>query len=173
MGLCKWLFVSPRKARTLLVFGMGKNKKMKDTPSERKTPRSTQLPENIRMKWKIDYVEDQVIIKAKTSGLMSFDDNKKLCEEMLAEGRRRGVKTFLADQRETSFGLSVMEIDDLPEMFRNIGFDIKDKIALVINSDSSSKPLYTFLQNVFTLSSLKVYVFTDSLEAIEWLRRKN
>jgi hypothetical protein len=135
-------------------------------------PHVTQMPEHIRMKWKIDYVEDQGIIEAKTSGLMSRDDKKKLCEEMLAAGRQKNINAFLIDQKETSFGLSVLEIDRLPEMFRSIGFDIRDKIAVLVNSESSNKPLFNFLQNVFTLGSLQLCVFTDSQEATAWLRKR-
>jgi hypothetical protein len=164
--------VSPRKEQVLLFIGMWKNKKMKITPSKEETPHADQLPEHRRMKWKIDYVEDQGIIKAKTSGLMSADDKKKLCEEMLAAGRQKNVNAFLIDQKETSFGLSVLEIDRLPEMFRSIGFDIKDKIAVMVNSESSNKPLFNFLQNVFALSSLRLCVFTDSQEAIAWLKKR-
>jgi hypothetical protein len=145
---------------------------MKTTSSEAKTCPNTQLPERIRMKWEIGYVEDQGIIKAKTSGLMSWNDKKKLSEEMLAAGRTKNVNAFLVDQKETSFGLSVLEIDRLPEMFRNIGFDIKDKIAILINSDLSNKPLFKFLQDVFSLSSLSVRVFTDTDEATAWLKKK-
>jgi len=151
----------------------GENKKMMNTPSGAKTPYNTQLSENIRMKWKIDYVEDQAIIRVKTSGLMSWDDKKKLCEEMLAAGRKKNTIAFLVDQQETSFGLSVLEIDRLPEMFRNIGFSIKDKVAILINSDSSNRPLFSFLQDVFTLSSLRVCVFTNSQEATAWLKAKS
>jgi hypothetical protein len=146
---------------------------MKDAPSQAKTHCSTRLSEHIRMKWTIDYVEGQGIIKARTSGLMSWDDKKKLCEEMLAAGRKKNVSAFLVDQKETSFGLSVLEIDRLPDMFRNIGFDFKDRMAILINSDSSNSALFSFLQDVFTLSSLRVQIFTDQGEATAWLKRQN
>ena len=94
-------------------------------------------------------------------------------EELLAAGRQKNVNAFFVDKKETSFGLSVLEIDRLPELFRNIGFDIKDKVAILINSDASSKPLFDFLQNVFTLSSLRVCVYTNAEEAIAWIKKKS
>jgi hypothetical protein len=145
---------------------------MKNTLIEHKTPRGPQLLEKVRMKWIIDFVEDQGIIRVKTSGLMSFDDKKKLFEEMFTAGRSRKINAFFIDQKETCFGLSVLEIDRLPELFRNIGFEVKDKVAILTNSDSSTKPLFAFLQDIFALRSLRVCVFTDSQEAIAWLRRK-
>jgi hypothetical protein len=145
---------------------------MKTAPSEAKKHGTAPLPEHIRMKWEISCVEDEGIIKAKTSGLMSRDDNKKLVEEMLAAGRKKNISAFLVDQKETSFGLSVMEIDRLPDLFRELGFEIKDKMAILINPDSSNKALFDFLQNVFTLSSLRVQVFADPNEAAAWLKKK-
>ena len=146
---------------------------MTATPSRTKTPYNTQLSEHIRMKWKIDCVEDQKIIMAKTSGLMSWSDKKKLCEEMLAVGREKNIRAFMVDHKSTSLGLSVLEIDRLPEMFRSIGFDVTDKMAILINLDSSNSALFSFLQDVFTLSSLRVQVFTDIEEATAWLKAKS
>jgi hypothetical protein len=146
---------------------------MTATPSRTKTPYNTQLSEHIRMKWKIECFEDQKIIMAKTSGLMSWSDKKKLCEEMLAVGREKNIRAFVVDHKSTSLGLSVLEIDRLPEMFRSIGFDIKDKMAILINLDSSNSALFSFLQDVFTLSSLRVQVFTDIEEATAWLKAKS
>jgi hypothetical protein len=167
---CSVLAEEKRK-NVLLV--RGKNKKMKVTPSKAKLRYSTQLSEDIRVRWKTDCDEEQGIVKVKISGLMSWDDKKKLCEEMLAAGRKKNISTFLVDQKETSFGLSVLEIDRLPEMFRNMGFEIKDRVAILINSDSSNNALFSFLQNVFTLSALRVQIFTDQGEATAWLKRQN
>jgi hypothetical protein len=145
---------------------------METAPPGAKIRGMAPLPEHIRIKWEICCVEDNGIIKAKTSGLMSLDDKKKLIEEMLAAGRKKNISAFLVDQKETSFGLSVMEIDRLPDLFRKIGFELSDKMAIVINLDSSNKALFSFLQNVFTLSSLQVSVFTDSEAAAAWLKKK-
>jgi hypothetical protein len=146
---------------------------MSATPLKVKTLSGTQMPEHIRMKWKIECAEDHKIIMAKTSGLMSWDDKKKLCEEMLAAGRKKNIRLFLVDHKETSLGLSVLEIDSLPDMFRKTGFDIKDRVAILINSNSSNNALFNFLQDVFTLSELQVQIFTDIEDATDWLKKKS
>ncbi len=146
---------------------------MTATPLKVKTSSSTQMPEHIRMKWKIEFAEDKKIIMAKTSGLMGWDDKKRLCEELIAAGRRKNIKSFLVDQKDTSFGLSVLEIDSLPDMFRKTGFDMKDRVAILINSDSSNNALFSFLQDVFTLSELQVQIFTDVEESLVWLKAKS
>ena len=124
-----------------------------------------------RMKWEIDYIEDNGIVKAKTSGQIGWNDKIKLGEEMLAAGRRKNVNAFLVDQKEAAFGLSVLEVDRLPEKFRNIGFSDTDKIAILVNPESANSNLFTFLQNVFTINSLQIQIFTDPDDATAWLKK--
>jgi hypothetical protein len=125
------------------------------------------------MKWEIDYIEDHGIVKVKTSGRIGWDDKIKFSEEMLAAGRSKNVNAFLVDQQETAFGLSVLEVDRLPDIFRNIGFSVKDKMAILVNPESPNRNLFTFLQNVFTINSLQIRVFTDPDEATAWLKKKS
>jgi hypothetical protein len=124
------------------------------------------------MKWKIDYIEDHGIVKVKTSGQMRWDDKIKLSEETLAAGRQKNVNAFLVDHKEAAFGLSVLEIDRLPAMFKDIGFGPKDKMAILVNPESPNSNLFTFLQNVFDINSLQIKVFTNPAEADAWLKNK-
>jgi hypothetical protein len=124
------------------------------------------------MKWEIDYIEDHGIVTVKTSGQIKWDDKIKLSEEMLAAGRQKNVNTFFVDHKEAAFGLSVLEVDRLPETFRNIGFSTKDKMAILVNPESANSNLFIFLQNVFAISSLQIRVFTDPEEAAAWLKKK-
>jgi len=125
------------------------------------------------MKWEIEYIEDHGIVKVKTSGQMEWNDKIKLSEEMLAAGRAKNANAFLVDQKDAAFGLSVLEVDRLPDTFRSIGFSNKDKMAILVNPDSPNSNLFTFLQNVFTINSLQIRVFTDPEEATAWLKKKS
>ena len=86
--------LAEEKEKDFYMLVLGKNKEMKAKPLKGKTPHNAPLSEHIRMKWKIDYAEGLGIIKAKTSGLMSWDDKKKLCEEMLAPGATKTSRRF-------------------------------------------------------------------------------
>ncbi len=124
------------------------------------------------MEWEIDYIEDHGIVKAKTSGRIGLKDKIKLSEEMFAAGRQKNANSFLIDEKDAAFGLSVLEVDRLPDTFRNIGFSEKDKMAILVNPESQNSNLFTFLQNVFTLNSLQIKVFTNPDEATVWLKKK-
>ena len=63
---------------------------------------------------------------------------------MLAAGRKNNVNAFLIDQKETAFMLSVLEIDRLPSMLKEIGFSSSHKLAILINHDSLKSNLFKF-----------------------------
>ena len=140
-------------------------------PKER-NPENVNSPKHTRLKWQIDFDQDQQIILVKTRGLISWEDKKKFSEEMLAAGRKNNVNTFFVDQKETSFGLSVLEIDRLPSMLKEIGFSPNDKLAILINHDSLKGDLFKFLQNVCSLNSMQIQVFNDNEKATAWLKKK-
>jgi hypothetical protein len=124
------------------------------------------------MKWKINYTEDQRVVKVKPSGQMSWDEKKKLSEEMLAAGRKKNVNAFLLNQKQTAFGLSVLEINRLPAVLKDIGFNPKDKVSILLNPDSIKAGLLDFLQNILSLGPLQIKVFTDPKKATAWLKQK-
>ncbi len=146
---------------------------METTPSETLTLCGSVTPGRTQIKWKIEYIEGHRIIQAKTSGRLSRGDIKRLIEEILAEGRQKNVNAFLLDQRETTLGLSVLEIDRLPEMLSEIGFGPGDKAAVLVNPDSFKNTLLKFLQDVLSLSSLQIRVVSDFEKATAWLEMKN
>jgi hypothetical protein len=128
---------------------------------------------HIQMKLKIDYIKDKRIVHAKTSGRMSRQDRRKLSEEVLAAGRKKNVNEFLLNQKETEFGLSAPEINRLPVLLRDTGFGPTDRMAILIKPGSLKSVLRSFLQDVLSLSSPRVQVFTDTGEAIAWLKVRN
>jgi hypothetical protein len=124
------------------------------------------------MTWKIECIENHGIVKIKTSGSMNLQDNKKFSEEALATGRGKNVNAFLVDQQESHFGLSILEIDQIPKIFRDAGFNPSDKLAILVNPESISKDLLKFIEDVFYLSSLQIKIFSDADEAKYWLKEK-
>jgi hypothetical protein len=124
------------------------------------------------MKWKISYIKNRGIIQVKTSGQMSWEEKKKLTEETLAAGRKKKINAFLVNQKETAFGLSVLEINRLPSLLKDIGFNSEDKISILLNSDSIKERLLGFLQNILSLSPLQIKVFIDREKATAWLQQE-
>lgn len=135
-------------------------------------PENANSSGHTRLKWQIDFDQERQIILVKTRGLISWEDKKKFSEEMLAAGRKSNVNAFLVDQKETRFVLSVLEIDRLASMLKEIGFGTDNKLAILISHDSLKGDLFKFLQNVCSLSSMQIQVFNDTEKATAWLKKK-
>lgn len=122
------------------------------------------------MEWSIHYLEEDGIVFVKTQGYSTWGPHKKLTEEALELGRKKGVHKFLVDHRDMVLGLSVLEIDDLPKMFKGIGLCPEDKTAILYDPSVPHSSGFTFLENVSRLSSLRFKIFSDKDKAIAWLK---
>jgi hypothetical protein len=121
------------------------------------------------MEWTIDYQEDGVV-RVKTTGYADWEQNKKMCEEGLAVGRKHGSHRFLIDQRGIKSVLSVLQVDSLPATLKQIGVTSEDKVAVVFDPASKLDETFKFFRNTAFLESLSVKLFTDADEAIAWLK---
>jgi len=122
------------------------------------------------MEWSIHYLEEDGIVFVKTQGYSTWKPHQKLAKEAIELGRKKGVHKFLVDHRDMVLGLSVLEIDDLPKMFKEIGLRPEDKTAILYDPSAPLSSEYTFLENVARLSSLRFKVFSDKDKAIAWLK---
>jgi hypothetical protein len=125
------------------------------------------------MDWSVYYLEQDGLVFAKTTSIINWDKNKKLSEEALSTGRKYGSSRFLIDHRDGTLNLSILEIDDIPKMFKEIGLCPSDKMAILYKPDSSHSSEFIFFQNVSLLSSLQVKVFTDKEQALYWLKSES
>lgn len=122
------------------------------------------------MEWKIDYLAENGIVSAKTSGPADWEQIRKMCEEVLALGRSNGSHRFLVDHRRIEHGLTILQVDDLPGMFKQIGVTPKDKIAIVFDPASKMSEAFVFFRNTSFLASLQVRIFDNPDDAIAWLK---
>ena len=125
------------------------------------------------MDWSVYYLEQDGLVFAKTSGLINWEKNKRLSEEVLSTGLKYGSSRFLIDHRDGTLNLSILEIDDIPKMFKEIGLCPSDKMAILYNADSSHSSEFVFFQNVSQLASLQVKIFTDKEQALYWLKSES
>lgn len=120
------------------------------------------------MGMKIDYLEEEGIVVIKIEGGSSFEEHKKKCREILEFGRERGSNKFLADHRNIDIHYNILQIDDLPKMFREIGFTGEEKVAL-LHCDSQ-KDKFEFFSSASYLANLNFRPFSDEHIAMEWLK---
>lgn len=123
------------------------------------------------MGWKIDYIEDKKIVSNEQSGVITWNEQKKIGQELFGLAKDKGAKLFLTDHRNLKNSLSILEIDDLPKMLKQTGAKSSHKIAVLYNKSHEKK--YSFFQSAAYLASLNVKVFTDEQKALQWLQSDN
>jgi len=122
------------------------------------------------MDWTINYLKEAGIVSAKASGVMDWDEHKKFAEELYPLAKKHGVHKFLIDFRLMQPKFTILQIDDLPNMLREIGVEPGFKIASVYDPASPHSHEFRFFNNVATLLSIRVKQFEDPDEALAWLK---
>lgn len=125
------------------------------------------------MKWEIEHNKKDGILVVKTSGLITWDDNKIMAQEAFAAAKHHGTKKVLVDHRLLQANLTILQIDDLPKLFKEIGIGPEYKVAILFDPASPRSGNFAFFENVSIISSLQFRVFSEQTEAIEWLKAEN
>jgi hypothetical protein len=125
------------------------------------------------MKWEIEHNKEDGILGVRTSGLITWDDTKLMTEEAFAAAIKHKTKKVLVDHRLLQTNLTVLQIDDLPKLFREIGIGPEYRVAILFDPASPRSGNFTFFENVSIISSLQFRVFSQLAEAIGWLKAEN
>jgi len=123
------------------------------------------------MEWTIDYLEEDSIVSVKILSPANIEGIKQLCLEMDSLAREHNTHRYLIDHRGVDVTMSVLEIDKVPGMLKEIEADFEGKIAILTDFSAPKRNLFNFLKNVLTLASMQFELFSDKEEAIAWLNR--
>jgi hypothetical protein len=93
-----------------------------------------------------------------------------MTQDAFAAAKRNGTKKVLVDHRLLQTNLTILQIDDLPNLFKEIGIGPEYKVAILFDPASPRSGNFTFFENVSIISSLQFRVFSEPAEAIEWLK---
>ena len=121
------------------------------------------------MKWSLEYLEQDEIVSATTSGTFKINDIHQLTKEILAFGAERNAYKYLVDDSQIDLQISTLEIDDLPSIFKKFGLTEQDKFALVYKPSLGKENNYNFFKSTSGIQGLQVKVFTDIEQAKQWL----
>lgn len=125
------------------------------------------------MKWEIEHNKKDGIVAVKTSGLITWDEIKLMTQEAFAAAKHHSTKKVIVDHRQLQANLTILQIDDLPKLFRETGIGPEYKVAILFDPASPRNGNFTFFQNVSIISSLQFRVFPEPAEAIEWLKTED
>jgi hypothetical protein len=122
------------------------------------------------MDWTIDYLKKDGIVHAKISGIITWDESKKMNEEVFSFARSNDAHRFLLEHPLFEHNLSLLQIDDLPKLLKEVGLAAEDKLAVLVSPSSPHSRELKFLEDVSRLASLQVRFFTDFEKAVSWLK---
>jgi hypothetical protein len=125
------------------------------------------------MKWEIKHNIKEGILGVKTSGLITWDDSRLMTEEALAAAKRHNTKKVLVDHRHLVTNLTILQIDDLPRLFKEVGVGPDYRVAILFDPTSPKSSNFAFFENVSIISSLQFKVFSKQDEAIKWLKAED
>jgi hypothetical protein len=121
------------------------------------------------MKWTIDYLEKEGIVSARASGPTTIEEHRKFTAEAIECARRHSTHKIFIDFMKMVPDLTVLQIDQMPEILKQAGVKPEYKMAVLFDFSSPLKNNFVFFGNVAALSSLKVKPFADKKSAFEWL----
>ena len=118
----------------------------------------------------MNYLEEEGIVFAEILSPLSLESTKQFCIELDAEARKHGAHKYLVDHRGVDVVMSVLEIDKIPAMLREIEADFGGRTAILLDSSAPKGNLFHFLKNLLHLASMRFELFFDKDEAIAWLK---
>lgn len=122
------------------------------------------------MEWKIDYLEEDGIVSAKVTGLMSWEEHKKFAEELYPFAHEHGSHKILIDFLEMTPKFTILQVDDLPVLLKKLGVGPEDKIAALHDPTAPHQKENLFFKNVANIKSIAVKHFASADEALAWLK---
>ena len=124
------------------------------------------------MKWKIEYLEKEGIVFAQASGPTTVEEHKQFTTEAIACAREHNTHKIFIDFMEMAPDLTVLEVDQMPEVLKQAGVTPEDKMAVLFDFSSTLKNNFVFFGNVALIKSLRIKPFADKKSALEWLNQE-
>jgi hypothetical protein len=122
------------------------------------------------MDWTVEYLKEDGIVHAKVDGAVTWGECSKMIEEIFSYGRKKDVQRYLLECPLFEHNLTLLQIDDMPKLLKELGLGEEDRVAIVVNPSSRHIKELKFLENVARLARLQVRHFTDYEKGVEWLR---
>jgi hypothetical protein len=123
-----------------------------------------------QMEWTIDYLEKDNVVYVKLLNPLKLKNLKELLRQLKLKASEYNSHRIIVDQRGVEIGMSVLDLDKVPDVVKDFGGDCQHKTAILVDPFSQERTEYEFVKNVLTLRSFKVKVFSDMDKAVTWLK---
>ena len=122
------------------------------------------------MGWTIDYLEEDDVILVKLLSPLTLEGLKPLLQNMTSLAVQHDSHKYLVDHRGVEAAMSVLDLEKVPGIVKDVGVDPKGKVVVLVEPSSPQSTLFTFVKNVLNLALVEIKIFHDKDEALTWLR---
>ncbi len=98
------------------------------------------------------------------------EDNKRFAEELYPFAHKHGSHRILIDFREMTPSFTILQVDDLPKLLKELGVGPEFRIASIYDPSTPHSSEFVFFRDVSTLTSIKVRLFSSPDEGVAWLK---
>ena len=122
------------------------------------------------MGWTVDYLEDDDVVLVRLLSPLKIEDLKMLLQNMTTLAVEHHSHKYLVDHRGIAAGMSVLDLEKVPEIVKDIGVDPEAKVVILVDPSAPHGNLFTFVKNVLNLASIQIKLFYNKDEALTWLK---
>ncbi len=122
------------------------------------------------MNFTLEYLEQQGIVLARTSGTMSLRDLMQFAQTAFDYGKKQGTDLYLVDHSNMVPDIGTFDLYDLPVLLQQAGLVGDIKIAIIYRESSEKKEDFDFYQmRSWSMGIHNIRQFTDQTQAMTWL----
>lgn len=119
------------------------------------------------MSYKINYLEDKKIVQIGIQGRVNFKIAQQYSIDAIKLAQEYSCKKFLINHSKTLLEAGIFKIHTDGDALEQFGFDISDKIAIVISSGKKDSHLFETTDSNVKWSNFKY--FNNIEKAVSWL----
>ena len=121
------------------------------------------------MPWTVKYKPYENIVLIESKGDLAIEDVRAADAEAKLCARENETNRFLYDDSEACLQFSFMDFYELHGSWEDVGFSVRDKVAVICPFNPIKKKKYDFFETVCINRGLQVKMFVDKPSALEWL----
>ena len=121
------------------------------------------------MPYTIEYNPEKGIVVATIGGLFDLDMIKTYLSDLIPVLQRHTCKKLLTDLRKITSEMSLPEINQIPQIAEEMGYDPLTKCAILLPEDHNAGVQAQFFETVTRKQSQPVTIFVNYDEALAWL----
>lgn len=122
------------------------------------------------MPWQVDYLTNEDAVTVTVSGPVTLEDFVGIHAAGIAMAREHDTRRILIDALGMIMAIPPTQLYGLPILLEEKGLTRGHKVAIVVTDHARPDENLSFLETVFYNRGFPLRVFTETPEALAWLK---